>query len=62
MGECMLIFLNSRGTSELIHQNAKTCKSYLDSIKGALSHFRIPLSILLIILNNLQVIQVLAAK
>ena len=31
-------------------------------IKGALSHFRILLSILLIILNNLQVIQVLAAK
>ena len=30
--------------------------------KGALSHFRILLSILLIILNNLQVIQVLAAK
>ena len=31
-------------------------------VKGALSHFRILLSILLIILNNLQVIQVLAAK
>ena len=32
------------------------------SLKGALSHFRILLSILLIILNNLQIIQVLAAK
>ena len=31
-------------------------------LKGALSHFRILLSILLIILNNFQVIQVLAAK
>ena len=30
--------------------------------KGALSHFRILLSILLIILNNSPVIQVLAAK
>ena len=31
-------------------------------VKGALSQFRILLSILLIIVNNLQVIQVLAAK
>ena len=31
-------------------------------LKGALSHFRILLSILLIILNNSPVIQVLAAK
>ena len=34
----------------------------MSSSKGALSHFRILLSILLIILNNLQVIQVLAAN
>ena len=37
-------------------------KSRISIFKGALSHFRILLSILLIILNNLQVIQVLAAK
>ena len=36
--------------------------SLSNNFKGALSHFRILLSILLIILNNLQVIQVLAAK
>ena len=36
--------------------------SWVQGVKGALSHFRILFSNLLIILNNLQVIQVLAAK
>ena len=38
------------------------CSDCSIKVKGALSHFRILLSIPLIILNNFQVIQVLAAK
>ena len=52
----MLWFLEMKVGKVDIHSNARAL------LKGALSHFRILLSILLIILNNLQVIQVLAAK
>ena len=52
----LVIFFSSR------HARSVVKSIFHCYVKGALSHFRILLSILLIILNNFEVIQVLAAK